>query len=692
MRDLLKRVLLAGFAVVLAVCLEGQELCAQKPVSPLEGEILDSEGGELEDEETEQGNLWQEDTETSGQTVSGENGTETRENPGTVKSEDKGAKNGAEGSNAADVSEGGDSIDPGDTSEKDPAEPEEEPEPVVLEKPVIEKGEIQSGGIGISWSEVEGADGYYIHRKISGKDWEQIDVVPGGKAVSYKDAGVKSGTTYYYRIEAFCSDGDIVSGRSGYKKMVYLLAPVIRAEIGSAGNQIFWDKAAGAGGYYVYRRESSVSSWTKLATLTSGSIRSYYDKKAANGKNYVYAVRAYKEDSVSLYSAGKSIYRLSPPKVKSWRRKSSTKMTLKWSVNSQAGGYEIQYARNRLFLGRKTVTVKSKNTTSKTLSKLAKKKTYYARIRAYRVLDGKKYYSDWSSVSSVKKTKKASVARVKKKKKDFEIRGQAKQALYQYDTVQGSCTDGTYGYYILYNRKVSDCKIAKVKLSNMKVVKVSGVLPVAHGNDMTYNSSKKRLIVVHSTGKAKRLSVVNPQTLKLETSKDVKIPSKLSGASSSDVKGMTAFTGISYNSKRKQYAVLLSKTYNILVLDSEMEPVSLIKTTKKNNYTFQGIDTTDDHILLAQSPKGKNKYNIISVYDWEGKYISKIQLMKGYEIESLYHVGSKYYASFYRSYNKTYYKTKKKVVKVKGKKKVKKVRVKCKKVMRDNYIYRITGF
>ena len=96
--------------------------------------------------------------------------------------------------------------------------------------------------------------------------------------------------------------------------------------------------------------------------------------------------------------------------------------------------------------------------------------------------------------------------------------------------------------------------------------------------------------------------------------------------------------------------------------------------------------------MLAQSPKtSKQKYNIITVYDWDGKYISKINVKKGYEIESIYHVGSKYYAGFYRSYYRTRYKDVEKTVKVDGKEKKKKVKVKYREYQRDNYVYQIKG-
>ncbi len=337
--------------------------------------------------------------------------------------------------------------------------------------------------------------------------------------------------------------------------------------------------------------------------------------------------------------------------------------------------------------------MKSGKTTSYTVKKLQKKKSYHARIRAYKVVGKTTYYSDWSAAKTVKSTRTTKATLLKKKKKTFEIRAWAGQKMYQYDTLQGSCTDGTYAYYLLNNRKAGKCKVVKVKRSSLKVVMVSGALDVAHGNDMTYDANRKRLVIVHSTGAdPKRLTSVNPNTLTVTESKHVQIPKKLPGGSLADAAGATAFSGIAYSKGRKQYAVLLSHNYNFVILDSNLDPVQYVKASKKYNYVMQGIDATDDYIMVAQSPKtSKQKYNIITVYDWDGRYISKINVKKGYEIESIYHVGSKYYAGFYRSYYKTTYKNVVKEVKVKGKIKKKKVKVKQRKLQRDNYVYRLSG-
>ncbi len=560
-------------------------------------------------------------------------------------------------------------------------------------KPVIKSSRILSNGLKIAWDPIAGAEGYEVHRKDS-KGWKIVSDIRDPQTTSYTDTKVTVGKTYYYRIKVYSAGGLDLSEWSGYKKMAYILPPSVSVSGTSSGLQIKWNKSAGAEGYYVYRRENDEKTWSRRAKLTSGSTLLWKDQSVSGGKKYTYMIRAYRGDSVSVYSVEKSYYRLSAPKITKWTRKSKTKMYLKWKKTAGAQGYQIQYSRSSAYRGTKTITVTNPGTTAKTITGLAKNKKYYPRVRAYATVDGKKYYSPWYLTKKAKSQKRASLSLQKRKKKTFELRGQAKQALYQYDTVQGGCSDGKYAYYTLYNRKVEKCKIAKVRLSDMKVIKVSGVLKIAHGNDLTYNSKLKRLVVVHSTQNPNRLSLIHPSTLKVEKSKDVKLPSALPGASSSDIKGMKGISAIAYNSTKNQYAVLLSKTANILILDGNMEPVTYIKPSKKISYKMQGIEATKDYILVGQSPKAGTgqRYNIISIYDWEGNYISRVLLKKGYELENIFYKGNQLYASFYRSYYKTYNRIRYKFVRKQGILKRKKIKVKYRKLMRDNYVYKVAAF
>ena len=77
--------------------------------------------------------------------------------------------------------------------------------------------------------------------------------------------------------------------------------------------------------------------------------------------------------------------------------------TVKWKKQTaQTTGYEVQYSTDKNFKkGLKTATVTKNSTVSKAISKLTAKKKYYVRIRTYKTVSGKKYYSTWSSAKSV---------------------------------------------------------------------------------------------------------------------------------------------------------------------------------------------------------------------------------------------------------------------------------------------------
>ena len=79
------------------------------------------------------------------------------------------------------------------------------------------------------------------------------------------------------------------------------------------------------------------------------------------------------------------------------------KITVKWKKQTaQTAGYQIQYSTSSKFAKPKTVTITKNTSTSKAVTKLAGKKKYYVRIRTYKKVSGKNYYSAWSKSKTVK--------------------------------------------------------------------------------------------------------------------------------------------------------------------------------------------------------------------------------------------------------------------------------------------------
>jgi hypothetical protein len=79
----------------------------------------------------------------------------------------------------------------------------------------------------------------------------------------------------------------------------------------------------------------------------------------------------------------------------------------KWKKQAtQTDGYLIQYSTDKDFKKDvKSKAIKKVDTTRAIIKELAGNKTYYARICTYKLVNGKKYYSTWSKIKSVKTNK-----------------------------------------------------------------------------------------------------------------------------------------------------------------------------------------------------------------------------------------------------------------------------------------------
>jgi len=90
-----------------------------------------------------------------------------------------------------------------------------------------------------------------------------------------------------------------------------------------------------------------------------------------------------------------------PEKVALKSAKNNAKKSMKISWKKMAvNGYEVQIALNKKFTKSKK-TYNSASTTI-TIKKLKKKKTYYVRVRAYNKDGSNKLYGSWSKIKKVK--------------------------------------------------------------------------------------------------------------------------------------------------------------------------------------------------------------------------------------------------------------------------------------------------
>ena len=78
-------------------------------------------------------------------------------------------------------------------------------------------------------------------------------------------------------------------------------------------------------------------------------------------------------------------------------------LVVTWKPMNNADGYEIQVATDKKFKkNKKSVIINKKNAKKKTIKNLKKNKKYFVRVRAYKIVDGKKSYGKWSKIKSIK--------------------------------------------------------------------------------------------------------------------------------------------------------------------------------------------------------------------------------------------------------------------------------------------------
>lgn len=106
------------------------------------------------------------------------------------------------------------------------------------------------------------------------------------------------------------------------------------------------------------------------------------------------------------YSGAKAVtFKINPPKTSLTKTSVRKKeFTVYWKKQAkQTTGYQIQYSTNSQFKkGNKAVTVSKTGTTSKKITGLKRKTTYYVRIRTFKKIGKTTFYSGWSAAKKAK--------------------------------------------------------------------------------------------------------------------------------------------------------------------------------------------------------------------------------------------------------------------------------------------------
>lgn len=182
--------------------------------------------------------------------------------------------------------------------------------------------------------------------------------------------------------------------------------------------QIKWNKVSGADGYAVYKATSENGTYSLIKRIDSGKTVSYTWNKTVPGKTYYFKVKAYKKVN------GKRVYGKysTPVKFKAYIAKPTIYQAhcehidfqqVYWSKVSGATGYEIFRSTSPDGTYKKIATLNASKIRYGACAEVDRKahnwtasgksieagKAYYYKVRAYRTINGKKVYSNFSDYS-----------------------------------------------------------------------------------------------------------------------------------------------------------------------------------------------------------------------------------------------------------------------------------------------------
>ena len=271
----------------------------------------------------------------------------------------------------------------------------------------IELSDVKTTSAELSWSAVDGASGYIAQIQKNGK-WTNLGTYSDSRTVLN---GLMPGSVNNVRIAAYTNVNG-VNFMGAYSETVKVETAVgaVNLKVSAYSNNsvtLTWNKQTAANGYEIFKYDASSKKYVLCKNITNPNTNTCTVTGLATNKKYSFKARAYQiDESEKTYSPFGAVVSqstsIAKPKLNSAKSTSKKKIKASWSKVGGASGYQVMWSTYKNFSKNyKTKSVKSKYL-SKTVTTAQSKKTYYVRVRAYKTINGKKVYSQWSSTKKVK--------------------------------------------------------------------------------------------------------------------------------------------------------------------------------------------------------------------------------------------------------------------------------------------------
>ena len=262
--------------------------------------------------------------------------------------------------------------------------------------------------VNLQWNKNTSANGYVLD-KYDGSKWVTIKTFTSNANTSFNVTGLKSSTTFKFRLRAYKNFGSAKE----YSAFTYLNVntrpyTTTGMKCGSKTNvsvNLQWNKNTSANGYVLDKYDGS--KWVTIKTFTSNANTSFNVTGLKSSTTFKFRLRAYKNfGSAKEYSAFTYLnVNTRPYTTTGFKMKSAKKnaITLKWNKNISASGYCIEK-----WNGSKWVQIKrytSNANVTYTATGLKANTAYKFRIRAYKTIGKVNEYSAYSAVVTARTTK-----------------------------------------------------------------------------------------------------------------------------------------------------------------------------------------------------------------------------------------------------------------------------------------------
>lgn len=175
--------------------------------------------------------------------------------------------------------------------------------------------------------------------------------------------------------------------------------------------KITWTEVTGATKYNIFRSVDG-KKFTFIKSVNAAEDRIFYSKNLKTGKTYYYKVTAVRiqgkdDNAVKFYGSPSEIVKAKPVLYKgtvvSVKNTAAKTATIKWKKVNGASGYLVyRSTTNKVGSFKIIKTVKNGNTVTFKNTKLIKGKTYYYKVKPFRVVDGKRVFGKLSTSKGVK--------------------------------------------------------------------------------------------------------------------------------------------------------------------------------------------------------------------------------------------------------------------------------------------------